>query len=80
MKIYLVRRWGNPEDPDGPDGEDTNFIIRASSPRKASEIADDKLKDTPTKVADNRRVQNFCHNIVELVRHKWLSTQAGSHL
>jgi len=67
MKIYLATRWGNPESPDGPDGEDTNLLVRASSVEEAAAVTDAFLARAPTTSPHSRRpVQAFCHHIVEL--------------
>ena len=59
MKLYFVRRWGNDSD---PNGEDTNFIVRAADRASAVEMTDEYLLINLT----HERVQPFSHNIVEL--------------
>lgn len=41
MKLYLVARWGN--DRQGPDGDDTLFLIRAATAENAAGKADAAL-------------------------------------
>ena len=41
MNIYIITRWGNGEDVNGPAAhDDTNFMIRAPSLARAAELAD----------------------------------------
>jgi hypothetical protein len=67
VKLYLAIRWGHAESPDGPDGEDTQLLIRASSLADASKIADGALAQLPVSSSLSRRpVEPFCHRIIEL--------------
>lgn len=67
MKLYLAIRWGHAESPDGPDGEDTQLLIRASSLAETEQIADHALGQLPMSSAlSSRSVQPFCHCIIEL--------------
>ncbi len=67
MKLYLAIRWGHAESPDGPDGEDTQLLIRAPSFAEAGQIADNALSQLPVSSAlSARAVQPFCHRIIEL--------------
>ena len=61
MNLYLVTRWGNDHDPDGPDGEDTNFLVRASTVTEASEIVDSVLEKLP-----HKNVDDFCHRVTRI--------------
>jgi len=67
MKLFLVVRWGSPTDPEGPDGEDTNYLIRAATPEAAAVVADVALYTFPLRSRPvGRPVQGWCHYIVEL--------------
>ena len=67
MKLYIAVRWGNHESPDGPDGEDTHFLIRARDNLEAALLADGVLRSMPiTSSSSKRRVQPFCHKIIEV--------------
>jgi hypothetical protein len=67
MKIYFVVRWGNPDSPDGPNGADTNLLVRALTVEQAAAVAGERLRGTPTTSSKSRRpVQPFCHQIYEL--------------
>lgn len=59
MNIYLLARWGNGEDLDGPDGEDTNMIVRAGDLDRASELADPILKMIQVCAPNGRLVASF---------------------
>lgn len=63
MFLYSVLRWGNQSSDDGPDGDDTEFLVKAVSVEEASDIVDDAIKE---KNLMGFRVQNFCHSIVEI--------------
>jgi hypothetical protein len=67
MKLYIAVRWGSHTSPDGPDGEDTHFLIRAHEYVEAIRLADDFLSTMPTDCAEgDRTVQPFCHKIIEI--------------
>ena len=51
MNIYLVVRSGNEDE--GPDGEDTSFMVVANSHLEASALADDMLRQD--------KVKKVCH-------------------
>lgn len=66
MKLFIITRWGNPYEEDGPDGKDTNFLVRAASLDDAAIIVDRKLRDMTTSVVGNRPVQDFSHCATEI--------------
>jgi hypothetical protein len=67
MNLYITVRWGNHNSPDGPDGEDTHFLIRARDYIEAVRLADRILETLPTACTQgNRSVQPFCHRIIEI--------------
>jgi hypothetical protein len=66
MNLYLVTRWGNPYDPFGPDEKDTNFLVRAFTETSAARLTDERLKNMPTQIGENRAVQDFAHLITEI--------------
>ena len=66
MKLYMVTRWGNPHEKDGPDGKDTNFLIRAASVKEAGQLADDALLNFPISQPGNRPAQGFSQCIHQL--------------
>ena len=55
-QLYEVVRYGSDLTPAGPDGPDTCYLIRASSPEEAAEIADRLIHWLP-----HERVQPFAH-------------------
>ena len=61
MNLYLVTRWGNDESEDGPDGDDTNFLVRASTVEGASEVVDKILSNM-----SHKRVADFCHRVTRI--------------
>lgn len=61
MNLYLVTRWGNDESVEGPDGDDTTFLIKASSVNNASELVDRVLENMP-----HTKVSNFCHRVTKI--------------
>lgn len=63
MNIYIVSRWGNPEE--GPNGRDTNFLIRAKSEKEAEELANVRFQDLPTG-SEDCLVDSRCHHIVQI--------------
>jgi hypothetical protein len=67
MKLYITIGWGNHESPDGPDGEDTHFLVRAHDHVQAARLADEVLRLMPTACTDGyRSVQSFCHKVIEV--------------
>jgi hypothetical protein len=66
MKLYIATRWGNPYEQDGPDGKDTNFLVRAYDMNQAAYLAEKLLQNLPTRVGNHRPVQDFIHCIHEI--------------
>ncbi|MEM9480008.1 MAG: hypothetical protein AAGA58_10180 [Verrucomicrobiota bacterium] len=66
MNLYIATRWGNPQEPDGPDDADTNFLVRAETREEAASLADELLKKMPTSEGTNRPVQNFTHCVTHI--------------
>lgn len=66
MNLYLVTRWGNPFSAEGPDDEDTNYLVKASSHQEAARTTDALLAVSVTKVEGNREVEGFCHAIRQI--------------
>lgn len=66
MRLFIITRWGNPYEEDGPDGKDTNFLVCASSLDEAAKIVDNKLSHMTTVVSGNRPVQDFSHCATEI--------------
>ena len=67
MRLYIAIRFGNHNSPDGPDGEDTHFLIRAHDYVEAVRLADGILRTMPTSCAEGHRsVQPFCHKVIEI--------------
>ena len=63
MNIYILTRWGNGTDEDGPDSSnDTHMIVRAETLERASEIADPYLTRLPVSVPGGRKVELFTHS------------------
>lgn len=66
-KLFLCVRWGHAESPEGADGEDTHFVVRADSHEEAAELADAILGSMPTHVDGNPRVvESHCHHVLEI--------------
>lgn len=59
MNVYLLARWGNGEDPEGPDGQETNMIVRAETLERAAAIADPILLRIPLCAPGGRPVAAF---------------------
>lgn len=67
MNLYIVVRWGNHGLPDGPDSEDTHFLIRAHDSIEAARLADTVLGSMPTACTEGHRVvQPFSHKVIEI--------------
>lgn len=67
MKLFLVSRWGNPHEEDGPDGKDTNLLIAAIDVPDAGVIADKIFGSLPTESdCGGRDVAAFAHSIIEI--------------
>lgn len=73
MNLYLAVRWGSDQSEDGPDGEDTNFLVRAPSRDEAASIVDAYLANQMT----HERVEPVCHRLVELGEDGGKITEAG---
>jgi hypothetical protein len=66
MHLFIVTRWGNPHELAGPDGKDTNFLVRAYSIKEASDLVDFRLRNMTSQVPGNRDVQTFAHSAVQI--------------
>jgi hypothetical protein len=66
MKLFIATRWGNPFETEGPDGKDTNFLVRAPDLATVARLAEAILQDYPLQVANNRPVQGFIHFIKQV--------------
>jgi hypothetical protein len=74
MKLFVAVRWGHAESPDGPDGEDTHFLIRASDHIEAGKLADHALELLPTTSTKPRRpVSRFSQRLIEI--GTWFDTK-----
>jgi len=62
MKIYFICRWGNIKE--GPNGEDTNFLVIAETASEAAILADAYLADCPWHNGPN--VHDYCGSVTEL--------------
>jgi hypothetical protein len=62
MKVFLAIRYGHDESPDGPNGEDTLFVVRAGDRDGAAAIVDEYLASA----LSHERVEPVCHRLVEL--------------
>lgn len=58
MNLYEVIRWGNDDSDDGPNGEDTCFLVRAATVAAAAELADGRLRRMP-----QQRVRPFAQAV-----------------
>jgi hypothetical protein len=67
LKLFIAVRWGNADSPDGPDGEDTHYLLRANDNIEAGKLADHALQLLPTTSSKSRRaVKGFCERIIEI--------------
>jgi hypothetical protein len=66
MHIYLVTRYGSASNPDGPDGPDTNFLVRGRSHEAAAELVDQCLFGLADETRAARPVEPFCHLITQI--------------
>ncbi len=62
MKIFIAVRWGHDESPEGGNGEDTNFLVRANDRDEAAAIVDSFLKYS----LHHNKVDPICNVIIEL--------------
>lgn len=60
MKLYRVIRYGNHKE--GPDGDDTNFLVAAESHIQAGELTDELLRHLP----QGELIYHFSNVIVEI--------------
>jgi hypothetical protein len=63
MKLFMATRWGNPYEADGPNGEDTNCLVRASCLEDVARLAEELLMCWPQSVGENRPVESHIHCI-----------------
>ena len=63
MNLYITTRWGNPYEEHGPDGRDTNFLVKAKTHIEASEVTDIYLQHLESHVGTNIPVDRYCHKI-----------------
>jgi len=61
MNLYWVVRWGSEDSPDGLNGFDTNFVVRANGHEEAASLVDELLQAMP-----HERVPPWCHSVREL--------------
>ena len=66
MKLFMATRWGNPYEAEGPNGEDTNFLVRASSLEDVARLAEDLLMCWPQSIGENRPVESHIHCIRQI--------------
>lgn len=71
MNIYFATRWGHDESPDGPNGEDTNFIVRARDRDEAAAVVDQFLMHS----LHHERVDSRCNTLHELGHYIGPSTE-----
>ena len=62
MKLFFVSRWGHDESPEGANGEDTNFVVRAATRDDAARLVDLYLENC----LSHRRVQPRCNFVCEI--------------
>lgn len=58
MKLFMATRWGNPYEVGGPDGKDTNFLVRAASLDEVASLAEELLMCWPQSIGENRPVES----------------------
>ena len=67
MKIYLLKRYGNGTDDEGPDcSDDTHMLVRADSLVRACELGEPFLLRLPTKTDNGREVATYFHVAIVL--------------
>ena len=79
MKLFIATRWGNPHEEDGPNGKDTNFLVRAPSVPVAARLAEEVLHYLPTAIDGNRPVANFIHCVKQVGEDSSSSTPSVIH-
>jgi hypothetical protein len=45
MNLYVVIRWGNEASPDGPNGTDTTYLVRAPDRESAISLVEQLLRE-----------------------------------
>ena len=60
MRLFRVARYGNEQE--GPDGDDTNFLVHAGNVAEAAELVDDRLKLLP----HGKNIEAFCNLVIKL--------------
>ena len=72
MFLYSVLRWGNEISEEGPDGYDTEFLVKSANVEDASIIVDQAIKE---KKLFGNGAQEYCHSIVEIgISHSLATT------
>lgn len=67
LSLFLCIRWGHAESPEGADGEETSFLVRAHDHAEAAALADEILRWMPTHIEGNPRVvEARCHRVLLL--------------
>jgi hypothetical protein len=67
LKLYVCVRWGHAESPEGADGEDTHFLVRAASHDEAANLTDGILRWLPTQIEGSARgVEPHCQRVFEV--------------
>lgn len=67
MKFYMTIRFGHAESPDGPDGDNTVFLVRARDYAEAAALTDSALRALPVSSPKSQRpVRPFCNRVLEL--------------
>jgi hypothetical protein len=64
--IYLVTRYGSQARSDGPDDQDTNFLVRAVSHEVAAQLVDAILAGLTVQTSLDKPVEPFCHIITQI--------------
>jgi hypothetical protein len=62
MNLYFVTRWGN--DIEGPNEEDTNFIVLASNHEGAATVVDSQLQKVENSKVNQFFIQEVCDSII----------------
>jgi hypothetical protein len=78
MKLYITIRFGHAESPDGPDGDNTVFVVRARDYAEAATLTDSALLELPVSSPRSRRpVQPLCSRVLELGEDRGSGTSPG---
>ena len=60
MLLFRVIRYGN--DDEGPNGNDTNFLVHAKTVEEAATLVDERLMN----FTHGKNIEPFCNQVIEI--------------